>query len=72
MHARKERAQKLEDALDDLEEEVMPQSFFDASLLAEDKVVLPAAMWEQVINKPPSRKNMEKLQAAYPLPVIEK
>lgn len=50
----------------------MPQSFFDSSLQAEDKYALPAAMWEQAINKPPSKKNMERLQANYPLVVIEK
>lgn len=64
---------KLEDALDDLEEQVLPQSFFDTSGLAPgDKMILPAAMWEQAINKPPSKKNMEALQAVYPLSVIEK
>lgn len=50
----------------------MPQSFFDTSMQPEDKFVLPAAMWEQAINKPPAKKNMEKLQATYPLALIEK
>lgn len=64
---------KLKDALGDLEQQIMPQSFFDtSSVQQEDKYVFPAAMWEQAINKPPTRKNIEKLQANYPLPVIEK
>lgn len=50
----------------------MPQSFFDSSVQPIDKFVLPAAMWEQAINKPPSKRNMERLQANYPLVVIEK
>lgn len=58
--------------MDDLEERVMPKSFFESSVLPQDKYEFPAAMWEQAINKVPTMKVIERLQAVYPVLVIER
>lgn len=71
--ARRDRVAQREEVLDELEQKVMPQSFFEASeLLPEDKYKFPAVMWEQAIDKLPTKEQMERLQAAYPLSVIKK
>lgn len=58
--------------LDEIEDEIKSKSFFDTAAEPQDKYLLPAAMWEQVINRPPARKNMILLQENYPLSLIEK
>lgn len=72
IHSRRQKIAKRESMLDDIEEALLPQSFFETTLEPDDKFELPSAMWEQAINKAPSKKHMEKLQGAYPLGVIEK
>lgn len=70
---RRDRVAKREEVLDDLEQKLMPQSFFETSeLLPEDKYKFPAAMWEQAINKIPTKDQMERLQKAYPLSLVMK
>lgn len=70
---RRDRVAKREEVLDDLEQKVMPISFFETSeLLPEDKYKFPAAMWEQAIDKIPTRDQMDKLQKAYPLSLVRK
>lgn len=63
---------KREEVLDDIEEKIKPKSFFESTIMEEDKFELPSAMWEQVINRAPSKKHMEQLQAGYPLLVVER
>lgn len=58
--------------MDDIEQKLMPQSFFDDSALPEDKYELPAVMWEQAINKYPNRGNINKLKEKYPMFLIQK
>lgn len=71
--ARRDKIAKREEVLDDIEQKVMPQSFFDVSdAQPDDKYKFPAAMWEQAIDKIPTKHHMEKLQKAYPLPLIQK
>ncbi|KAK9873406.1 hypothetical protein WA026_022465 [Henosepilachna vigintioctopunctata] len=62
---------KREEVLDEIEQKIMTQSFFDDSALPEDKYELPSVMWEQAINKYPNRSNIDKLKQAYPLFMIE-
>ncbi|XP_050515734.1 uncharacterized protein LOC114345139 [Diabrotica virgifera virgifera] len=71
---RRDKVAKREEILDEIEEKLVPpKSFFDVSEPAvEDKYKLPAAMWEQVIEKAPARKIMELLLQAYPLAVVKK
>lgn len=70
---RRDRVAKREEILDQLEQRVMPQSFFDVTeLLPEDKYKFPAAMWEQAIDKIPTRDQMDRLMHAYPLSLIKK
>lgn len=70
---RRDRVATREEVLDDLEEKIMPQSFFGTSdLLPEDKYKFPAVMWEQAINKIPTKDQMERLQKAYPLSLVKK
>ncbi|VEN48521.1 unnamed protein product [Callosobruchus maculatus] len=70
---RRDKVQRREEILDNLEEKLMPKSFFDVSdVLPEDKYKMPAAMWEQAIDKIPAKNHMESLQKAYPLVVIMK
>ncbi|CAH1958648.1 unnamed protein product [Acanthoscelides obtectus] len=70
---RRDKVQRREEILDNLEEKLMPKSFFDVSdILPEDKYKMPAAMWAQAIDKIPSKNHMENLQKAYPLLIIMK
>ncbi|XP_056636814.1 uncharacterized protein LOC130445274 [Diorhabda sublineata] len=71
---RRDKVAKREEILDDVEEKLIaPQSFFDVSEpTPEDKYKLPAAMWEQMIDRAPNKKLMERLLQAYPLPLIKK
>ncbi|KAJ8970893.1 hypothetical protein NQ314_000980 [Rhamnusium bicolor] len=71
--SKNEKVAKREELLDEIEARNMPKSFFDASEVApEDKYELPAAMWEQAIDKIPTKKQMESLQIAYPVVLIER
>lgn len=72
IHARREKVAKREEYLDDVAQKTMPASFWEYSVQPEDKFELPAAMWEQAINKAPLKRHMELLQTAYPLSLIEK
>ncbi|KAK4884846.1 hypothetical protein RN001_001117 [Aquatica leii] len=72
VYARRQKTATREEILDELEHQTMPLSFFDVSVQPEDKIELPAAMWEQAINKVPKRQLMEKLFNQYPNVVIEK
>lgn len=59
--------------LDDLEERVMPKSFFDVSdPMPDDNYKMPAAMWEQAIEKVPTKNHMDRLKEMYPFSVIKK
>ncbi|XP_060531088.1 uncharacterized protein LOC132704831 [Cylas formicarius] len=69
---RRDKVAKREEYLDDIEEKVMPKSFFETSTEPEDEYLLPSAMWQQAINKLPTKKQIERLMQAYPVPVIEK
>ncbi|KAF5283976.1 hypothetical protein FQR65_LT13668 [Abscondita terminalis] len=72
VYARRQKTAAREEVLDEIEHQTMPLSFFDVSVQPEDKVELPAAMWEQAINKVPNKKLMDKLFNAYPNVLIEK
>ncbi|XP_074034385.1 uncharacterized protein [Leptinotarsa decemlineata] len=70
---RRDKVAKREEILDDLEEKLMPKSFFDISEpLPEDIYKLPAAMWEQAIDKAPTKQHMDRLLKNYPLPLVKK
>lgn len=59
--------------LDEIEGRMLPRSLLEFSdVQPEDKYEFPAAMWEQAIDKIPTKKQMERLQVAYPVIVIEK
>jgi hypothetical protein len=66
------KVMKREELLDEIEQGIVSKSIFETSVTAEDKFQLPAAMWEQVINKAPNRKNLEKLRDTYPMILVEK
>lgn len=52
---------------------MLPKSILEFSdTLPEDKYEFPAAMWEQAIDKIPTKKQMDRLQLAYPIILIEK
>lgn len=69
---RRAKIAEREEVLDDIEDRVMPKSFFDTSVLPQDKFEFPAAMWEQAINKVPTMKLIERLLAVYPVFIIER
>lgn len=71
--ARRDKVAQREELLDDIEQRLLPQSMFDTSdILPEDKYKFPAAMWEQAIDKIPTKEQMERLQKAYPLGLVRK
>ncbi|XP_045476907.1 uncharacterized protein LOC123682369 [Harmonia axyridis] len=72
VQTRRFKISKREEILDEIEQKLMPESFFDDSALPEDKYELPAVMWEQAINKYPSKANIAKLKAHYPMFLVEK
>ncbi|KAJ8924526.1 hypothetical protein NQ315_007324 [Exocentrus adspersus] len=70
---RRDKVAKREELLDDLEEKVIPISLLQVSdIQPEDKYEFPAAMWEQAIDKIPTKKQMARLQDSYPYILIEK
>ncbi|XP_018567603.1 uncharacterized protein LOC108908153 [Anoplophora glabripennis] len=70
---RRDKVAKREELLDELEDKMLPRSMLEFSDAApEDKYEFPAAMWEQAIDKIPTKKQMERLQTAYPVILIEK
>ncbi|KAL3288842.1 hypothetical protein HHI36_003288 [Cryptolaemus montrouzieri] len=69
---RRYKIAKREEILDEIEQKMMPHSFFDESALPEDKYELPSVMWEQAINKYPNKVNMEKMKGKYPVFMIER
>lgn len=58
--------------LDDIGDKVVPKSFFETSVRPDDKFELPAIMWQEAINKAPSKKNQERLLETYPVFLVEK
>lgn len=72
VYNRRSKIMKREELLDDIEQKIMPKSFFEDSVQPEDKYEFPAAMWELAINRVPAKRLMDMLQVAYPVPVIQK
>ncbi|GJQ82431.1 hypothetical protein Trydic_g11845 [Trypoxylus dichotomus] len=65
VYSRREKVKKREEVLDNIEA-TLPKSFFDTSVMHQDKYELPSIMWEQAINKAPTKKNLANLQERYP------
>lgn len=55
-----------EEVLNDLEEKMLPKTFFDTTVIPSEKYEFPAHMWEQCITKAPNKTNLEKLYSHYP------
>ncbi|CAG9765463.1 unnamed protein product [Ceutorhynchus assimilis] len=69
---RRDKVARREEILDDIEQKMLPQLFDVSATEPEDEYQLPAAMWQQAIEKMPSRRQMEHLKLAYPIPVVER
>ncbi|KAF7280617.1 uncharacterized protein LOC143204855 [Rhynchophorus ferrugineus] len=69
---RRDKVAKREEILDDIEEKVMPHLFEISETHPDDEYQLPAAMWQQAIDKMPSKKQIDLLKETYPIPVVEK
>ncbi|KAF2901326.1 hypothetical protein ILUMI_04860 [Ignelater luminosus] len=72
IYARRKKMLHRHEVVDDVQEKPLPPSVFDTSVQEQDKIDLPAAMWEQAINKQPNKKNMDALFEKYPHVLIEK
>lgn len=65
---------KREELLDEIEVKILPKSLleFSSEIQPEDRYEFPAAMWQQAIDKIPTKKQMDHMQVVYPLILIEK
>lgn len=68
---RRDKVAKREEILDDIEQKVMPQLFEVTAVEPDEEYQLPAAMWQQAIEKMPNKRHMESLKMMYPIPVVE-
>ncbi|XP_030763780.1 uncharacterized protein LOC115888254 [Sitophilus oryzae] len=70
--ARRDKVATREEILDNIEDKIMPHLFEASEVEPDDEYQLPAAMWQQAIDKMPSRKQLVLLKERYPIPVVEK
>ncbi|XP_066146387.1 uncharacterized protein [Euwallacea fornicatus] len=69
---RRDKLAAREEFLDDTEQKVMRQLFEVPQVEPDDEYQLPAAMWQQAIEKMPHRRHMEALKQKYPNTVVKK
>lgn len=69
---RRDKVARREEILDDIQQKLMPHLFDVSAVEPDDEYKLPAAMWQQTIEKMPSKGQMETLKQCYPIPVVEK
>ncbi|KAL1506659.1 hypothetical protein ABEB36_005984 [Hypothenemus hampei] len=69
---RRDKVARREEILDDIEQKIIPHIFDVSTIEPDDEYQLPAAMWQQAIEKMPSRKQMDSLKQKYPIPVVER
>ncbi|CAH1169550.1 unnamed protein product [Phaedon cochleariae] len=71
--ARRDKVAKREEVLDQIEDKMMRKSFFDVSEpQPEDRYKLPAAMWQQAIDRAPAKGHMDRLLKMYPMYLVKK
>lgn len=69
---RRDKVARREEILDDIEEKMMPHLFEVSAIEPDDEYQLPAAMWQQAIEKMPNRRQMTALKDTYPGPIVER